>query len=322
MLEKQSQSNVKLNNLRLILKMLIQHDTLSRADLVRLTYISKPTVSNLIEELINLNLVREVGAGVSKTGRKPILLKFNSTLKYFLVFTIGREEYHVAVADLKGQICESYIGEFSISQSYHDRLSLLKVSMQNLLDRLHISHDKLLKIHGAAPGVFIEKDQALSWSGHEIPKDQDTQTYLENIFQTPVILNHSSKIALYGEKIAGMARDANHAVYIDIGYGLGCSFMFNNQVYFGANNSAGEIGYVYSDLKEFENYKLAPYGWGALETIISGKAFQQKGRDLAIKHREICNLSNRFCMLTFRIELQQKQCLMQPERMILMHFLY
>ena len=112
------------------------------------------------------------------------------------------------------------------------------------------------------------------------------QTFLERAFQTPVLLNHSSKIALFGEKIAGKARKVSHAIYIDFGYGLGCAYMFNDRIYFGANDSAGEIGYLYSDLKEFNSYTLVPYGWGALETIISGKALQQKGIDLAEKHKD------------------------------------
>ncbi|NOX35546.1 MAG: ROK family transcriptional regulator [Deltaproteobacteria bacterium] len=295
MLEKQSQFNVKLNNLQLILKTIINHETLSRADLVRLTHISKPTVSNLIEDLLGQDLVLEIGQGHSRTGRKPILIKFNSTLKYFLVFTIGREDFHVAVSDLKGNIQESYTGAFKHLQNHHDRLLLLYAHMQELLEKIKITSKDLLKIHGAAPGVYVEPGKALKWSDHGFPEEQNMQAFLEQAFNTPVLLNHSSKISLFGEKIAGRARDISHAVYIDFGYGLGSAFMFNDQIYFGANKSAGEIGYVYSELKEFNSYCLKPYGWGALETIISGKALQKKGIEVAEKQKDtlILKLANK-----------------------------
>lgn len=286
MLAKQSQSNIKQNNLHLILSTVIQHEPVSRADLVRLTHISKPTVSNLIDELIQKNLVFEVGEGRSRIGRKPILIKFNSTRKYFLVFNTGREDYHVALSNLKGEILEEQSGTFGYSQTYQERLSLLHTSMQSLLDKQHVSSSALLKIHGVAPGVYVEKDKALKWSGTIIPEDHDMQTFLEETFQTPVLLNHSSKLALLGEKIAGKARDASHAVYIDFGYGLGCSFMFDNSIYFGANDSAGELGFIYPDLKEFALYKLLPYKYGALEDIISGKALQEKGKEIASRYKD------------------------------------
>lgn len=284
MLAKQSPANIKQNNLHLILDTIIQHEPLSRADLVRLTHISKPTVSNLVDELIARNLAYEIGEGSSRTGRKPILIKFNSARKYFLAFNAGRDDYHVALADLKGTIIEEQNGEFHASQTYHDRLQLLSTCMRDLLRNAGITSAALLKIHGAAPGVYVGKGQALKWSGIEIPETQDMQQFLEHVFHAPVLLNHSSKLALFGEKLAGKARDARQVVYVDLGHGLGGAFMFNGVVYFGANDSAGEIGYLYSDPKEFDAYALAPYKRGALETIISGGALQQKGMALAQKH--------------------------------------
>ena len=285
MLAKQSQSSVKFNNLQLILKTLIEHDALSRADLVRLTYISKPTVSNLVEDLLKKNLVREIGRGTSRTGRKPILITFNSTLKYFLVFTIGREDFHIALSDLKGKILGEYTGAFNRHQSHQDRLFSLHAHMKALLDTLNISAADLLKIHGSAPGVFVKQGQPLKWSDHGVLEEQDMQAFLQQAFQTPVLLNHSSKISLYGEKISGEARDIDHAVYIDFGYGLGSAFMFNRQIYFGADNSAGEIGYVYTEVNDFQSFTLKPRGWGSLETIISGRALKQKGMEVAKKHK-------------------------------------
>jgi len=283
MLAKQSPANIKQNNLHVVLNTIIQHEPLSRADLVRLTHISKPTVSNLVDELIARNLVCEIGEGESRTGRKPILVKFNSTRRYFVAFNTGRDDYHIALSDLKGVIVDERNGEFHPSQTYHDRLQLLSTYISELLRNRGITSADLLKIHGAAPGVYVGKGQALKWSGIEIPETQDMQQFLEHTFHTPVLLNHSSKLALFGEKLAGKACDASHVVYIDLGHGLGGAFMFNREVYFGANDSAGEIGYMYSDPKEFEAYALTPYRRGALETIISGGALQQKGIALAQK---------------------------------------
>jgi len=287
MLTKQSQSNVKLNNLRLILNSVIKHDPLSRADLVRLTHISKPTVSNLIDELIQRNLVLEIGAGKSNTGRKPILVKFNSTRKYFLAFDIGREAYQAAVSDLKGHILDQQQGEFEPSQTSQAKLATLHAGILDLLHRLQLPLKVLLKVHGSAPGVYVEKGKAMHWfPGYERAEDYDMQTFFEEKLQTPVLLNHSTKLALLGEKIAGKAKGFKNAVYIDLGYGLGCAFMFDDRLYFGAQNSAGELGYTYPDLNAFTTSPIVPYEYGALEKRISGKALQQQGIEMARKYQD------------------------------------
>ncbi len=285
MLAKQSQSHVKVNNLHVILNAIIAHEPVSRADLVRLTHISKPTVSHLIDDLLSRNIVLEVGAGESRAGRKPMMLEFNSRLKYFMAFDIGHEAYHVAISDLKGQILAKDSAEFKRQHTYQDRLSMLQAGMSDLMDTLKISSDALLKIHGTAPGVYVEKGKALRWfSGNGMHENHDMQQFFEQEFHTHVLLNHSTKLALLGEKVAGKARGFSHVIYIDLGYGLGGAFMFADHLHFGANRSAGEIGYTYPDLKEFETAQIAPYDLGKLEQIISAQALQEKGIELARKY--------------------------------------
>jgi predicted NBD/HSP70 family sugar kinase len=285
MLAKQSQSHVRRNNLHLILNTIIRHEPVSRAELVRLTHISKPTVSGLADELLARNLVIEAGEGQSRTGRKPILLQFNSRLKYFLAFDIGHRAYQIAVSDLKGRIMGKQNGEFSRSQSYQDRLAVLHEQIVALLQRLQLSAESLLKIHGTAPGVYVEKGKGLRWfSGNGAHEDHDMQQFFEQEFQIPVLINHSTKLALLGEKIAGKARGFSDVIYIDLGYGLGGAFMFADRLHFGADASAGEIGYTYPDFKEFEAARLAPYTNGALERLISAQALQAKGVELARRY--------------------------------------
>jgi predicted NBD/HSP70 family sugar kinase len=265
----------------------IQHEPLSRADLVRLTHISKPTVSNLVDELLQRNLVLEIGQRHGRAGRKPMLLKFDSMRKCFLAFDIGREDYQIAISDLKGHILDKQRGEFEQSQTSREKLTTLRTAGLKLIDRVQIPLDRLLKIHGCAPGVCVGYGKGMQWfSGSDMPEDYDMQMFFEEAFQTPVLLNHSSKMSLFGENIAGKAQKVSHAVYIDFGYGLGCAFMFNNRIYFGAKDSAGEIGYMYSDLKEFNSHTIVPYEWGILETIISGRALQQKGINLVDKQKD------------------------------------
>jgi len=66
--------------------------------------------------------------------------------------------------------------------------------MEELLDMLYISTADLPKIHGSVPGVFVKQGQPSKWSDHAVLEEQDMQAFLQQAFQTPVLLNHSSNL--------------------------------------------------------------------------------------------------------------------------------
>jgi predicted NBD/HSP70 family sugar kinase len=276
-LTKQSQSNVKDNNLRLILNTIIQNESLSRADIVRATQISKPTVSGLTDELIRRGFVSEIGMGHSQGGRKPILLRFNSTLKYFVAFEMGRVGYRIAISDLKGTLLRKSAGEYSPKIGLHERLEMMKEGVLGLIEELSIGLKDILKIICIAPGVYAEKGQEMKWYPATADKEpEDIKAYFQDIFHHEVIFDHSTKLSLLGEKMVGKARGYRNVLYVDFAYGLGCSLMINGNVYFGSKNSAGEIGYFYSSLDEFKSFTIVPYELGALELNMSGFSLRKK----------------------------------------------
>jgi N-acetylglucosamine repressor len=281
MLTKQSQVNVKENNLRLVLATVIKHEPLSRADIVRHTHISKPAISNLIDDLIGRGIISEIGEGQSSGGRKPILLRFNSGLRFFLAFEMGRTGYRVAVSDLKGRFVAHREGIFQNNSSIADRLAVLKENLFAVMDEIQIGEQDLLRIICIAPGIYVEKGKALKWTpNYQEAAGQDLSDYFRSVFSREVVMHHSTKLSLLGEKIAGKARGYDNVLYIDFAYGLGCAVMIDGKIYFGSQASAGEIGYFYSSLDEFKKSPVIPYQLGCLENRISGKALQDKAAEI------------------------------------------
>ncbi len=279
-LAKQSQTHIKLNNLKLVLSTIINSGPLSRADIVRLTKISKPTASSLVHDLIRRNLIYEIGKGNSKTGKKPILVDFNSKLKYFIAFEIGRSAYRCAISDLRGDILNRYECDFDLDTNIQTKLEILKDSILELLKSSRISRKAILKIICIAPGVYAEEGKGLKWfpfAGEN--EDIDIACFFKDEFHTNSLLQHSTKLSLLGEKIAGKARNYENVVYIDFAYGIGCALMINGEIFYGANNSAGEIGYFYSSIEEFTNHHITSFDFGALEGHISGKSIQAKAKE-------------------------------------------
>jgi len=292
---KQSQKDVKQNNLILILNTIMKHEPLSRADIVRITKISKPTVSNLIEELLQRKAIIEIGMGASKGGRKPVLIRFNNSRKYVIAVDLGREDCTIAIADFKGYILNKVNEKFDKQKCLKEKLKITKNLIIQLMNDLKIDRNLIYKISCIAPGIYVERGKELKWSPENTQNEgADIKKYFESKFNVGVIINHSTKLSLLGEKVSGKAKEYKNVLYIDFAYGLGCSFMIDGNIYFGMNNSAGEFGYFYSNLQEFKEYSVIPYEFGSLEKRISGYALQNKGVERAKNnpHSKILDLAN------------------------------
>ena len=93
------------NRLRVIETLYSQPGT-SRAELARTTGLSRATVSMLVEELEEANIVEEHDAGEDtrprNTGRPPIPLSLVPSAAFAVGLDIGRQHIRVAVCDLSG----------------------------------------------------------------------------------------------------------------------------------------------------------------------------------------------------------------------------
>ncbi|MGH9692665.1 MAG: MarR family transcriptional regulator, partial [Bryobacteraceae bacterium] len=91
-------------NVRHLLRLLHHHTPCSRADLVRLSGLTAPTVSAAIGSLQRRDLVTAIGNGSSSGGRPPGLLEFNARHGYVVGADIGGSNVRLALADLNGAV--------------------------------------------------------------------------------------------------------------------------------------------------------------------------------------------------------------------------
>jgi len=95
---------------RVVLGLLRKHGPCSRADIVRYSGLSAPTVSTAVQQLQAMGLVAPLGMGLSNGGRPPHVIQFNSRFGYVIGMDIGTREVRTALADLEGKV----IGEWNL----------------------------------------------------------------------------------------------------------------------------------------------------------------------------------------------------------------
>src|ERR1700749_547007 len=105
-------SHLRQANARGLLRLLREHNPCSKADLVRLSGLSGPTVSSGVGDLGALGLVENLGDGGSSGGRPPDMLRFNASHGYVAGVDIGGTRLRMVLADLNGRVVTQWATQF------------------------------------------------------------------------------------------------------------------------------------------------------------------------------------------------------------------
>ena len=101
-----NQKLVKKINKSIVLKMIRNHAPISRAAISQQAGLNRGTVSSLVSELIDEQLISESGMGESRGGRKPVILLFNQAAGHSIGIDLGVNYLLGVLTDLKGKVIE------------------------------------------------------------------------------------------------------------------------------------------------------------------------------------------------------------------------
>ena len=94
----------RLNKIK-VLGIIHEAGPLSRADIVKISGLSAPTVTRIVDGLIHdERLVVELGMGSSSGGRPPLLVKFNGEQNYVIGIDLGGTNIRAALITPAGEI--------------------------------------------------------------------------------------------------------------------------------------------------------------------------------------------------------------------------
>lgn len=270
------------NNKKLILQCIKNFQPISRAEIAEKLKISKPTVSIIVDELIQENWVYEKGIGesTSQGGRRPIHLYFNENAAYVIGTDIGGTKVRIIITNLNGEIiCSS---NFSTQRYLQCGLiKQLQKEVHYLIDNNHINHKMILGMGMGVPGItdpesgVVMEAPSLNWIRYPLLMEA------EQYFSFPIYIDNDVNVAVLGEHWLGKAQNKQNVLFISVGTGIGSGIIINNQLYRGASNAAGEIGYMVTDKNAMKNeFKPIFHRYGFLESIAGGKAIGQKVTEL------------------------------------------
>lgn len=269
-----NQEMVRINNQRLILNLIKERGSISRADIAKTLNLSPPSTSSNISQLIEMDLIREVGEGVSIGGRRPILLELNREYGYIIGVDVSTSKVNVVIGNIYAEIMDTVSFQSMEEDSGIALLIDLVNAINTIVKRNDIKRDKLKVIIVGVSSVIGESDnRAGSYKGDSIWNDIDIVGALEMEFKAPVLLRNYSAMAAFGEFNFGIKQKCRNLLFVHAGMHIGVGLILNGELYEGNNGLAGVIGAsVFSREQAGGIYRRNGY----LETVVSTSKLIQR----------------------------------------------
>ena len=227
-------------NEKLVLKTIIQEGTISRADMAKQLNLNKTSVSSIVTDLIEKDLIVETGTGDSSGGRKPIMVKFNEKAGYSLSFDVGPNYISSLLTYLDGS---SFVadGYTLIEPDSNVELGfILKDAIDKYLKQTSKSTYGITSICIGLHGIVNESK--LIFSPFYSFDCQELKAEIESNFAIPVLIENEANLAALGEQ--KLEPKASNLVSLSIKYGIGAGVILNGALYTGADGHAGEVGHL------------------------------------------------------------------------------
>ena len=265
-MQKATHQQTKQHNRDLVLRTIFANESISRAEVARVTNLTRTTVSDVVNGLLAEGLVQEVGRGESIGGKSPILLSVVADSRYLIGLNLGQDKFIGAIVNLRGEIKEM------VEMPVHDD------NGQNALENVYQIIDQLIKkkikpivgIGVGTPGLVHTREgivvNAVNLEWQDLPLGQ----LLEKKYKIPVLVLNDSQATAIGEFVYGgdHVSDEN-LIVVNVKHGIGSGILVNGRLFQGDGGGAGEIGHVVVQ----ENGELCRCGkHGCLETVASARA--------------------------------------------------
>jgi predicted NBD/HSP70 family sugar kinase len=272
---------------REVLGVLQRRGPLSRAEIVRLTGISGPTVTRTTAQLLAAGLIEEGPSQHPPLGRPARVLRLATATVSVLGLVVGVEQCELVAAGLDGQVDTANVDTANVDTAHDDTANvesaqriafptprsyeqLIASAAEQIEQFRAATNTNVLGLGITVPGLLSRHDKRTLISpnlhqtdGRQLGLDLQRATGLE-----VAILQETHALCL-AEKTYGAARDVANFAMLDITGGLGLGIVDGGKILGGYNGLAGELGHV---TVELDGRTCGCGNRGCLETVATDAA--------------------------------------------------
>ena len=216
----------------------------SRADLARLSGLSKPTVSLALAVVEQAGLIREAGQRIGRPGRSALLYEIRPEAGFVLGLDVGAQYVRGALADLAGEV-RARSSARSHASSGRSRVEELVSLAAGICAQAGLALSDVTQTVIGSPGVYDPRRNAMALTGELPGWDRPAVlARLREAFGPSLKVENDVDAAALAERAHGHGCEVNSFAFVSVGTGIGMGLVLDGQLVRGAHGVAGEIAYM------------------------------------------------------------------------------
>lgn len=244
--------DIKVANRIMVIELLENNPPLSRIQLAKMTGMSPTSMTRIINELMDLNLVKDVECEYKGIGRKSSMLSINPDAFYVLGLYICSSKISFCIMNYKLEalsiqeypcIFSSSLTSVDLVDFCYEKYLIFIADFSKKYADFSMSRIKMMGISFPGTvdsyGKYIISSPCFHWK-----KETNFCKYCEEKFALPIAIENDIKASIYNEYHRHPSHRADSVAFLSLDYGTGCSFMLNGKILKGFHSGAGEIAHI------------------------------------------------------------------------------
>ena len=216
----------------------------SRADLARVSGLSKPTVSLALANLERAGLVRLAGQRTGVPGRTALLYEVRPEAGFVLGLDIGLRYLRGAIADLAGEV-RARLSVPVRAVKLGDRVAELVELADELCARAGVTRAEAIQAVVGCPGVYDPRRDLMALTGGLPGWNQpEALAGLRAAFGPGLAIENDVDAAALAERALGHGREVENFAFVHVGTGIGMGLVLGGRLHRGVHGVAGEICFM------------------------------------------------------------------------------
>lgn len=241
-IQKKGKAQIKSQNRVRVFREILKRDGISRSQLEKLLSLSAPSVTRVVEDLMNAGLICEEGTEQTFVGRRPILLNVKKNAYYSIGINMSRTKLYICITNLGDETIYADKAEITGVKSGAQLLAVMDECVDKAMKAAGIEEKQVLAVGVASRGT-VERERGSLIRYVSDQEEIGVREHLKKRFDCYILVENNVTVDLKYEYIGRM--ELNHdLVYIYVDEGVGGSIICNGEVVSGEHNMASKFAHM------------------------------------------------------------------------------
>ena len=240
MFDKATNIELKRINRNNIYRTVIAQKKTSKQEIAYQLNLSLPTVTQNLNELMEIGLVEEKGTFQSTGGRKAKIISSNPRARVALGLDITRNHVNLVMVDLEASVLRSVRKRISF-QADEKYFQTLKRMIHDMVKSVNVPPNHILGVGVSLPAIVGDDDKTLKYApllNTSLDLYQDLSSYIDY----PYRFINDANAGGFAELYSGTT--GRNTLYLLLSNSVGGAIIMDGKLYYGEGRRGGEFGHM------------------------------------------------------------------------------